>query len=115
MKVKILSKFGYQSFPITEDMIEIDDNLLKQIGKTKCFDLDTKTIIDYDNSAEIKERQISRLRKQREQECFPIINRGQLWYSTLTAEQYKELQVWYQAWLDVTETLVAPEKPGWLE
>ena len=114
MKVKILSKFGYQSFPITEDMIEIDDNLLKQIGKTKCFDLDTKTIIDYDNSAEVKERKIYKLRKQRETECFPIINRGNLWYETLTNTQKEELKVWYKAWLDVTETLIVPIKPSWL-
>ena len=115
MKVKILDKFSYQTFPETDDMVEIEDSLLRQIGKTKCFDVKKQKVIDYDNSAEIKERQISRLRKQREQECFPIINRGQLWYSTLTAEQYRELQVWYQAWLDVTETLVVPEKPWWLE
>lgn len=115
MKVKILSKFGYQSFPITEDMIEIDDNLLKQIGKTKCFDLDTKTVIDYDNSQRIKARQINKLRRQREAECFPIINRGQLWYANLTTIQYEELQTWYKSWLDVTETLIVPIKPSWLE
>ena len=115
MKIKILGKLEYQTFPETDDMIEIDNSLLKEIGKTKCFDVDNKTVVDYDNSAEIKERQINNLRRQREKECFPIINRGQLWYSTLTAVQYSELQVWYQAWLDVTETLVVPEKPGWLE
>ena len=115
MKIKILDKFSFQSFPETDDMIEIDDKLLKQIGKTKCFDIKRQTVIDYDNSAELKNKQIEELRKQREQECFSIINRGQLWYSTLTTEQYRELQTWYQAWLDVTETLVVPEKPGWLE
>lgn len=115
MKIKILDKFSYQSFPITNDMIEIDDELLKQIGKTKCFDVEKQKVTDYDNSAEIKERQINNLRIQREKECFPIINRGQLWYSMLTAAQYTELQTWYQAWLDVTETLVIPEKPSWLE
>lgn len=55
------------------------------------------------------------LRIKREQECYPIINRGQLWYSRLTDEQKQELDVWYTAWLDVTETKVIPERPSWLK
>lgn len=115
MKVKILGQLSYQSFPETEDMIEIDDELLKQIGRTKCFDVNKNKVIDYVKPARSIESQLKSLRARREKECFPIINRGQLWYSTLTAEQYRELQVWYQAWLDVTETLVIPERPSWLE
>lgn len=56
------------------------------------------------------------------QECFAIINRGELWYNKLTEEQKQELDVWYQAWLDVTEetnkdengNYIIPEKPSWL-
>ena len=54
------------------------------------------------------------LRHTRETQCFPIINRGALWYERLSAEQKEELNIWYQAWLDVTETGVIPEKPKWL-
>ena len=54
------------------------------------------------------------LRRRREFECFPIINRGQLWYDTLTEEQKAELKEWYIAWLDVTDTLIIPNKPNWL-
>ena len=54
------------------------------------------------------------LRKQRETECFDIVNRGMVWYDTLTAEQKQELAEWYRAWLDVTDTLVIPTKPSWL-
>ena len=115
MRIKILDKLSFQSFPETDGMIEVDDELIKQIGKTKCFDVEKQKVIDYDNSAEVKERLISKLRNQRERECFPIINRGALWYSALTTEQYNELQTWYRAWLDVTDTLVVPTKPGWLE
>ena len=53
-------------------------------------------------------------RKRREVECFPIINRGQLWYDTLSAAQLAELKTWYQSWLDGTNTLAIPEKPAWL-
>ena len=53
-------------------------------------------------------------RRRRELECFPIINRGQLWYDTLSEGQLSELKNWYQAWLDGTHTQTIPEKPEWL-
>ena len=62
-----------------------------------------------------EEQELEELRQQREVECFSVINRGQLWYNTLTAKQFDELQVWYKAWLDVTETKIIPEKPTWLK
>lgn len=54
------------------------------------------------------------LRKKREEICFPIINRGKLWYDSLSSEQYQELKDWYKKWLDVTETNIIPETPKWL-
>jgi hypothetical protein len=54
------------------------------------------------------------LRQLREKECYPIINRGTLWYNLLSESQKVELKEWYQAWLDITETLVKPKKPSWL-
>nr|DAP60735.1 MAG TPA: Protein of unknown function (DUF2977) [Caudoviricetes sp.] len=54
-------------------------------------------------------------RLQREKDCFPIINRGELWYDRLTDQQREELQLWYQAWLDVTKTQTIPVKPEWLK
>ena len=35
MKIKIIDEFSYQAFPITDDMVEIDENDIKQIGITK--------------------------------------------------------------------------------
>lgn len=64
---------------------------------------------------EILENTKYNLRDLRERECFSIINRGSLWYATLTDEQVEELNVWYNKWLDVTETLEVPEKPKWLK
>ena len=60
------------------------------------------------------ERMADELRYQRTKACFPYINRGYLWYSRLTDLKKEELDAWYQAWLDVTETKVIPEKPEWL-
>ena len=54
------------------------------------------------------------LRRERERICFPVINRGAAWYARLTDEQNEELQAWYQAWLNVTETLVKPKTPSWI-
>jgi hypothetical protein len=54
------------------------------------------------------------LRQLREKECYPIINRGNLWYDILEDWQKNELKTWYKAWLDVTETFVVPTKPDWI-
>lgn len=54
------------------------------------------------------------LRERRETECFIYTDRGRLWYDQLTPQQLIELGDYYRAWLDVTDTLVAPDKPTWL-
>lgn len=61
-----------------------------------------------------QEKQLNILRRQRRAECFPVINRGALWYNMLTDDQKIELNDWYHKWLDVTETLVIPERPSWV-
>ena len=61
------------------------------------------------------ERQKDTLRHLRDSECFPIINRGWMWYSALNLLQWIELKRWYIAWLNVTETLSVPERPAWLD
>ena len=54
-------------------------------------------------------------RLRRETECFSVINRGQLWYEGVSITQLLELRQWYKAWLNVTETMVVPVRPAWLE
>lgn len=54
------------------------------------------------------------IREERVYECFPIINRGELWYAQLSEEQRAELSKWYQEWLDAPSTLKKPQKPEWL-
>lgn len=63
---------------------------------------------------EVEQIELNQLRARREEECFPIVNRGQLWYNKLTQEQIVQLNTWYQAWLDVTATKIIPTKPSWL-
>lgn len=55
------------------------------------------------------------LRKKREEICFPIVNRGKVWYNLLNEEQLKELETWYNDWLNVTETLKEPILPLWIK
>ena len=64
-----------------------------------------------------KQTQIWQLRSQREEECFSIINRGDVWYSKVvnTEERRQELAAWYQDWLNVTNTLTPPKKPSWIK
>lgn len=73
---------------------------------------------EYNDYVEIVKRSdeqiIEDLRRQREYECFPYINRGSLWYNTLTESQKSEFQEWYASWLNVTNTFIAPKKPEWL-
>lgn len=62
----------------------------------------------------LKVLQAQLIRKEREKECFPIINRGALWYNKLSEEQKQELSEWYEAWLDAPATGTAPTAPIWL-
>lgn len=80
----------------------IDGNIIKDIPDEA---------ISYAYNESVK----NSFRERREEECFPIINRGRIWYDRLTEEQLAELRAWYNAWLNVTETLIIPEKPSWLE
>ena len=61
------------------------------------------------------EKQLQIIRQRRKDECFPIVNRGPLWYNCLTIEQRAELNGWYHNWLNVTETGVIPPRPSWLD
>ena len=55
------------------------------------------------------------IRQRRMKECFPIVNRGTLWYNCLTDEQRIELNSWYHKWLNATETGTIPHRPEWID
>lgn len=79
-----------------------------------CYKLENGQIVKDTYQGQGYENLKQQLRVEREMECFSIINRGQLWYESLTSSQKSELKSWYQKWLDVTETLAKPEKLSWL-
>lgn len=103
----------------SSDYIEVDEPEDIQDFEDNCHSYyvskNNKLIKNNEKLTEItEERFINKLRCQREKQCFPYINRGELWYNQLTDEQKTELAIWYKAWLDVTETKVMPTKPEWL-
>lgn len=92
---------------------EIPDDLFEH---TKAYKVvDNTLVLDTSKIAEVEdEKELAELRQRREEECFSVINRSALWYVRLTEEQKAALDVWYQKWLDVTETREVPTPPSWL-
>lgn len=93
------------------------DSIFEFVTKHKNYYYrDGQLILDTErqNQQNIQDHQ-TRLRGRREKECFRVINRGQLWYATLTVQQLGDLADWYKAWLDVTDTFIVPEMPDWLK
>ena len=108
----IIGGFGSLSVTVVEP--ENLDDFERNYG-SYCLSENGMLIKNDDKQKEIKnQKELASLRSQREKTCFPYVNRGEIWYSRLTAEQKEELNKWYQAWLDVTYTKAIPEKPEWL-
>lgn len=74
---------------------------------------DIQVYIPY-TAEELQAQTLSKIRGRRAAECFPIVNRGVLWYEKLTEAQRQELSEWYEAWLDAPETGIVPDAPVWL-
>lgn len=100
-----------ENYPKIVDFCNQNNYVIAEIGE------DEKGFIyQIQETPKLTEEQVlNNLRMKREIECFSVINRGVLWYNMLTEEQRLELDIWYKKWLDVTETMVIPEKPSWLE
>lgn len=121
MKV-LLNEQGYVgSYALEGDLLDAvetaePDDLLHFEEHFTAYQVRDGTLVFDDTQAETEQAQAAKdaYRKRREVECFPIINRGRLWYDTLSEEQLSELKTWYQAWLDGTNTQTIPEKPEWL-
>jgi hypothetical protein len=104
----ILNGQDFNNFP--EDINDFEENYrsYKLIDGVLHKDEDRASEINLENQKET-------FRFRREKECFSYINRGPLWYDKLSGDQKVELQLWYDDWLDVTDTLIIPIKPEWLE
>lgn len=96
-----IDNFDFDDFLMNYQAYKYDGNKIER-------DDEQAVIVQDENEKEL-------LRVRRLKECFPIINRGDMWYSTLSEDQRTELGVWYQEWLDVTETKIVPNMPSWLK
>lgn len=98
--------------------IELDfeefDRLVCEQNNGKELKVENGKVVAYERIP-TKEEVLDGLRERRNVECFSIINRGKLWYDTLTQEQLVELNNWYNAWLNVTQTEIIPTKPTWIK
>lgn len=105
-----VSNTQYDGFEASEVDYEIGfDGKVYTLNEIQSADYISRKNI-FDNN-----KRLSDIRLQRETDCFPIINRGALWYNKLTTEQKNELTVWYQQWLDAPQTGVIPEKLEWIK
>lgn len=103
------------------DSVEVPDpdpdEMDRFMEKFYCYQLCNGKLVFSDDAyeAQLLEELQTEYRQRREAECFSIINRGQLWYETLTDPRKAELREWYLAWLDGTPTQAVPDRPAWLE
>lgn len=84
---------NYKAYKLENNILQYDAEKAESLNQTKL---------------------INELRLRREKECFSFVDRSQFWYDSLSEEQKNELYIWYQNWLEVTETLIIPTKPNWL-
>lgn len=92
---------------------EIDDNLWEKIaGHREWFAVERDKFILLKSEEEINKEII---RQRREEECFKVIDRSELWYEGLSEENKEELREWYQVWLKAPQTGIVPEKLEWIK
>ena len=121
MQIQVTNGYitGYAAIGGFPDGIEASGELIDflEADKIGCYRYENgQAVLDEEKYMEVQEAGlIEGLRARREAECFPVINRGQLWYEKLSDEQRAELSAWYQDWLDVTETKTAPQEPEWID
>ena len=95
MRVKITGQFGYQSSPETEDMIDVPEDDLRQLGITKQFDVENNCVIDYVIPVEIQEKmRVEEYRRKRE----PLLEAFDKWEkAVIRGRETDDTQVmaWY--------------------
>lgn len=99
MRVTIFDKFTYYTIPETDHMVEINDEYLPLIGKTKCFDVENQCVIDYDNSEDIKKE----LREKRK----PLLEAFDKWEKAVLREREPDdeaIMRWFNNILDLKQT-----------
>ena len=100
MRIKILDEYNYQTFPIVEDMIEVNEEQLNKVGDGYKFDLSTKTIVEDSTYQENKIKQekldrISNLKSLLRNTDYQAIKYAE---GQLTEEEYTPIKAQRQEW-----------------
>ena len=102
MRIKILNEYSYQTFPIVEDMIEINDSNINKIGNGYKFDLSTKTIVEDSTYQENKIKQekldkISKLKSLLSHTDYKAIKYAE---GHISEQDYAVIKLQRQIWRD---------------
>lgn len=101
MKIKIINPLSFQSYPITEDMVEYPDEELKLIGISKKFN-ENGEIVDYFN---VKNR-IAELKQLLASTDYQAIKFAE---GQLTKEEYEPIKLQRQEWRNEINSLEEKE------
>lgn len=107
MLINITNEFSYQTFPLNEKTaIDIPKDILIEIGKTKCFDVEHQCVIPYDNSEEVKitniNKQINELKQKLAQTDYQAIKYAE---GRMSGAEYAPIGEQRQAWRDEINNL----------
>ena len=99
-RIKIISKFNAQSFPLDDTAIDITLEDLEQIGITKCFDVENNCVIDYDNTKDVRIKEINdrifKLKQLLSDSDYRAIKYAEGEYTEEQFAPYKELRRSYR-------------------
>lgn len=107
MKIKILDEYSYQTLPITNDMIEINDSDIEKVGNGYKFDLTTNTIVEDTTPQAIVEQEtksdrVSELKVLLNQTDYQAIKYAE---GLITEEEYAPIKAQRQEWRDEINVL----------
>ena len=102
MKIKILNEYSYQTFPIVEDMVEVNEEQLNKVGNGYKFDLTSKTIVEdtiYQEN-KIKQEKLDRISNLKSLLRNTDYQARKYAEGQLTEEEYAPIKAQRQAWRD---------------
>lgn len=116
MKEIKVNKDGFVESPYTLDadiIKEVDDDIYEMLMSCR-IGMNWRLIGNGFQMVDILDEGI--IRQRRQIECFNAIDeKSALWWNHLSDEKKKEIDLWYESWLEAPKTKTIPEKPKWLD
>lgn len=105
---------GYEGCIVAKDYPMLNDLSAYTVTDGKIVYVGLPESVKAARAEENIEARNAQLRTLRQKVCFDICDRA-AWYDGLTDTQKAEVQAWRKAWLNVTETLVIPAAPDFVD